>query len=247
MKHRNWLYLFAAGLILLSLLIFTVHYVLFRDIHHILLYTIHDLAFLPIEVLLVTIVVHSMLERQALQHKFEKLNMVIGTFFSGIGTELLSEFVRNDPQISAMREDLLVHESWDAAAFKLHKKRAKVFLYEVNIHEMDLNSLRGILLQHEDFLLRILENPVMLEHESFTDVLRSVFHLNEELKHRSDLQNLPETDLAHLKSDIRRAYSHLSLSWLDYMQYLLVEYPYLFSLAVRLNPFSTTIDVLIRE
>ncbi|PKL60676.1 MAG: hypothetical protein CVV33_01450 [Methanomicrobiales archaeon HGW-Methanomicrobiales-4] len=247
MKHRNWLYLFAAGLIFLSLLIFTLHYLLFHDLHHILIYTIHDLAFLPIEVLLVTVVIHSLLERQVLQQKLDKLNMVIGTFYSGIGNELLREFVRFDPNISTIREELLVLGSWDAKSFKLHKKKAKGFLYTVSIHEMDLNSLREMLLRHEDFLLRILENPVMLEHESFTDVLRSVFHLAEELKHRSVLQNLPDSDLAHLKEDIRRAYSHMTISWLDYMQYLQVEYPYLFSLAIRIDPFDEKIDVHIRE
>jgi hypothetical protein len=247
MKHRNWLYLFAAGLILISLLIYTVHYILFHDLHSILLYTILDLAFLPIEVLLVTIVIQSLLESQNLQLKLEKMNMVIGTFYSGIGTDLLSEFVRYDKNISTIRQNSPVFESWDERAFTMHKKRAKEFLYEVDIHEMDLKVLRGILLQHEDFLLRILENPVMLEHESFTDVLRSVFHLAEELKYRSDLQNLPETDLAHLKGDIKRAYSCMTLSWLDYMQYLKAEYPYLFSLAVRLDPFNVNRDICIRE
>jgi hypothetical protein len=47
------------------------------------------------------------------------------------------------------------------------------------------------LLEERDFLLRLLENPTLLEHESFTDLLRAVFH-----------------------------------------------HPYLFSLAMRTNPFD---------
>jgi hypothetical protein len=247
MKHEKWLSLFATGLIISSLLLFMVHFFLFHDFHHILIYTIHDIAFLPIEVLLVTIVIHSLLERQNLQQKFEKLNMVIGTFYSGIGTDLLREFVRCDPQLPKLREDLLVQGSWDATAFKMHKKKAKTFQYTVDIHDINLKNIRDILLRHEDFLLRILENPVMLEHESFTEVLRSVFHLSEELKHRGDLLNLPETDLNHLKGDISRAYSEMTFSWIDYMHYLQVEYPYLFSLALRLDPFSGNTDACIWE
>lgn len=247
MKHRQWLVLFALILIILSFSIFCIHYLIFGDIHHILIYTIHDIAFVPIEVLLVTIVIHSLLERQNLQHKLEKLNMVIGTFYSGVGTKLLREFVRYDTQVAAMRADLLVNSSWDAAAFRSHARRAKTFEYQVNIREMDLEGLRSTLLEHEDFLLRILENPVMLEHESFTDVLRAVFHLSEELKSREDLKNLPETDLNHLRGDIKRAYSHMTISWLDYMRYLQTEYPYLFSLAVRLDPFAEKPDPCVRD
>lgn len=238
--------MFASGLILLSALLFGIHYVIFQDMHHILIYTLHDIAFLPIEVLLVTIVIHSLLERQNLQHKLEKLNMVIGTFYSGIGTQLLREFVRYDPTIVAMREDLVISPTWDVTTFKYHKKNAESFSYMVDIDHMDLRELRGLLLEHEDFLLRILENPVMLEHESFTDVLRAVFHLTEELKNRDDLTTLPETDLAHLKGDIKRAYSQMTLSWLDYMQYLKRDYPYLYSLAVRLNPFAENSDIHVR-
>lgn len=247
MKHRIWLFLFSTGLLLLSLLLFTIHYLIFQDMHHILIYTVHDIAFLPIEVLLVTIVIHSLLERQNLQQKFEKLNMVIGTFYSGIGTLLIKEFVRYDPAIATMRQDLVVSPSWDAAAYRQHKKNAKNFQYFVDIHRIDLKNLSEILLAHEDFLLRILENPVMLEHESFTEVLRAVFHLNEELKNRDDLLNLPKSDLEHLRGDITRAYSHMTLSWLDYMQYLQANYPYLFSLAYRTDPFSENTDIYVRS
>lgn len=246
MKHRNWLFLFASGLVILSAILFLIHYLMFHDIHHIFLYTLHDIAFLPIEVLLVTIVIHSMLERQNLQQKLEKLNMVIGVFYSGVGTELLREFARYDTRVTDIQRDLLIDNSWNSASFKESKKKAKKFTYLVSIDQMDLNVLRDILLRHEDFLLRILENPVMLEHEAFTDVLRAVFHLAEELKNREDLYNLPASDLAHIRGDIKRAYSQMTLSWLDYMRYLKTDYPYLFSLAVRMDPFSPHPDVYVR-
>lgn len=247
MKHRNWLFLFSIGLVTLSVLLFTVHFLIFHDFHHIFIYTLHDIAFLPIEVLLVTIVIHSMLERQNLQHKFEKLNMVFGAFFSEVGNRLLREFARHDPQVNDLHQDLLINNSWDAASFKLNKEKAKEFAYMIDIERTDLIQIRDILLEHEDFLLRILENPVMLEHEAFTDVLMAVFHLTEELKNREHLEDIPETDLAHIRGDIKRAYSHMTLSWLDYIRYLKKEYPYLFSLAVRLDPFTSHPDACVRD
>jgi hypothetical protein len=56
--------------------------------------------------------------------------------------------------------------------------------------------------------------------------------------HRSDLFSLPDSDLKHLEGDIVRIYSLLVLEWVRYMLYLKSNYGYLFSLAMRLNPFD---------
>jgi hypothetical protein len=56
-----------------------------------------------------------------------------------------------------------------------------------------------------DFLLRLLENPNLLEHESVTKLLRAVFHLAEELSWRQDIAALPDSDLNHLSGDVTRA------------------------------------------
>jgi len=89
-----------------------------------------------------------------------------------------------------------------------------------------------------DFLLRLLENPMLLDNESFTGLLRAVFHLTEELQARDDFRTLPETDVDHLAGDIHRAYYNLVMQWLQYMKYVKKEHPYLFSLAMRTNPFD---------
>lgn len=49
---------------------------------------------------------------------------------------------------------------------------------------------------------------------------------------------MPSNDLQHLAGDIKRAYIRLAGEWLDYMKYLKDNYPYLFSLAMRMNPFD---------
>ena len=86
--------------------------------------------------------------------------------------------------------------------------------------------------------MRLLNNPNLLEHDSFTDLLWAVFHLTAELAHRKDLGSLPETDCEHIAGDIKRAYSSLAHEWLNYMKHLKNNYPYLFSLAIRTNPFD---------
>jgi len=88
---------------------------------------------------------------------------------------------------------------------------------------------------------------VILEHESFTELLRAVFHLTEELEFRKGLKALPASDLAHLNGDMERAYSRLIAAWLDYMRYVKNRYPYLYSLAMRTNPFDVNASPIVTQ
>ncbi len=116
----------------------------------------------------------------------------------------------------------------------------------MDIARTDLENIRIDPQMHRDFMLRLIENPLLLEHESFTTLLLAVFHLTEELTIRSDLSGLPESDLLHLSSDIKRAYEILVNEWADYMNYLRKNYPYLFSLAMRTNPFDQLASPIVR-
>lgn len=116
----------------------------------------------------------------------------------------------------------------------------------IDIKKADLQYLRNYLVERRNFLLRLLENPNLLEHESFTELLRAVFHLTEELSSRKNLEKLPHTDQEHLAGDIERVYKKLVNEWFDYMQYLKNNYPYLFSLAMRTNPFDLNASAEVR-
>jgi hypothetical protein len=247
LSYRNWLLVFSVFLIILSFCLFTVHYIVFHDIHHIMIYTIHDLAFLPIEVLLVTLIIHQLLERQAMKAKLEKMNMVIGLFFSEIGTPLLHYFVNHDPKKSEKTKFFADITTWDLKIFDKYKKEALKFRYSTAVTGEDLPEVRDILVSREEFLVRLLENPILFEHESFTELLRAAFHLTEELLCRADYKGLPGSDIKHLSEDIIRVYSALTQSWLSYLKYLKGNYPYLYSLAIRTNPFLEKNDVIIRE
>ena len=88
-----------------------------------------------------------------------------------------------------------------------------------------------------DLLVRQIENQDLMEHEAFTELLWSIVHLRDELLSRKSLKYLPQADRAHLANDAKRAYSRLVMQWLGYLQHLKQRYPYLFSLAIRTNPF----------
>ena len=246
MKHARWQVFLGLALIVLSAAFYLLHYFIFRDYHHIFIYLIGDIGFVFIEVLLVTMILHQLLSSHERRSKMEKLNMVIGTFFSEIGTGLLVYLSNADPKLDSIKKDLIMTNNWSEEEFNTVNKHLKKYEYRIDILKIDLSDLRSHLIEKRDFLLRLLENPVLLEHESFTELLRAVFHLTEELQSREDILNLPESDYQHLGGDIKRAYSLLVNQWLDYMKYLKVSYPYLFSLAMRTNPFDKEASPIVR-
>ena len=237
-ESKRWRIWFGVGLVALSLLLFTLHYAVFQDSHHLGIFTLHDLAFLPIEVLIVTMVIHELLEYRDKKSMLEKLNMVIGAFFSEMGSELLERLTTFDPDREQISSDLIPTTDWTDADFTRATKRVVASSSNVDARLGDIVGLTDFLVSKRDFMLRLLENPNVLEHEQFTDLLWAVFHLTEELSHREDLSSLSEHDLEHLSGDLQRAYALLTAQWLSYLKHLKKSYPYLYSLAIRTNPLD---------
>jgi hypothetical protein len=173
------------------------------------------------------------------------MNMVIGTYFSEIGVWLLTYLSDCDPELQELRGDLVNINSWPDAEFSRIQNKLRSHKWAVSMQMIDLEVLRTFLISKRGFMLTLLENPVILEHESFTELIRASFHLAEELAYRDTLKGLPSEDCDHLGADIERVYFHLVNQWLDYMRYLKGSCPYLFSLAMRTNPFDEYASVVV--
>jgi hypothetical protein len=228
----------ALFLIFASALSYTIHFLIFHDVHHIFLYMIGDFGFLFIDVLLVLLIIERLLAMRAKKDILQKLNMVIGTFFSEVGMELLQRFGDFVENAENLEKDLIINPRWNKKDFKLAQDRAQNFPYVIETDPEKLKSLRDFLKEKHSFLVRLLENPNLLENQEFTDLLWAVFHLSEELNFRESLQNLPKSDINHLKVDLRRAYSRIIAEWIQYAAHLKDKYPFLFSLAARINPLN---------
>jgi hypothetical protein len=179
-----------------------------------------------------------MLNRRERNQRLQKLNMVQDLFFGEIGTDLIALFAEFDPDIDALRRKLVITGKWSRNDFDSVKDVLNHHAFNIDPEATDFTKIRELLDRHKSFLLRLLENPALLEDESFTEVLRAAFHLNAELQSRKELMSLPPSDRSHLAGDVRRVYSLLVHHWLTYMEHLKEHYPYLFSLAMRTNPFD---------
>jgi hypothetical protein len=238
MKHIRWQIILGVLLITLSTILGIIHYELFHDAHTFFFYILLDIAFIPVQVLLVTLIIHNLLTYREKRAMLNKLNMVIGAFFSELGTRLLKDFSAIDPDAAKIAENLHIQNQWDSKDFAAVRQCLQNHHYKTEWSDEAMKSVRKLLISERQFLLSLLENANLLEHESFTDLLWAVFHLAEELACRPSLQSLPETDRNHINGDIKRAYRLLMFQWLDYVKHLKNNYPYLFSLAIRTNPFN---------
>lgn len=247
MRRYKTFLITALVFIALSGLIYFIHYLIFRDVHHIFIYLIGDLAFVPLEVFLVVIVIERILTRREKQTIRHKLNMVIGSFYSEVGTKLLHKlrhcFIDNDE----IRQQLAVNQTWTNGDFKEAAVFAVSLKSKPHCLKTELEDLKSFLLERRMFLLGLLENANLLEHESFTDLLWATFHLAEELEARPSVNNLPAPDLAHITVDINRMYGRLVAEWVAYVKYLKADYPFLFSLVVRTHPFQAHPSATVTE
>lgn len=221
-----------------SALLYGLDYLLFGQARDIGFGMLGNLAFLPIYVLLVTLMIERVLKERDKEALRQKMNMVIGVFFSEVGTSLLRDGFGFLVEKEELTERVRIAASWSERDFR----ELSLFLEKSHLHMdsslCDLGSLKSFLVNRRTFLLGLLENPNLLEHDGFTDLLWAVFHLLEELEARHSLQGLPKADMDHLSGDIRRAYTHLLSQWVVYLKHLKDDYPYLFSLAVRNNPLN---------
>ena len=229
-------------LAVVSSVLYLVDYITLGSAREVIAGFIGNLAFLPVYVIFVAVMFEQIMRERERQAIMSKLNMVIGVFFSEVGNRLLKELSAYVVVCNNIRQALNVTPQWEEADFR----RAMAFLEtndpRIECSVCDKRILKDFLLAKRNFLVGLLENQSLLEHEKFTDLLWAVFHLVEELDARESLENMPKSDIDHINGDIKRAFDHLSREWVSYMKHLKQDYPYLFSLAVRLNPMLDNPD-----
>ena len=204
-----------------------------------------DVAFLFLQIAVVTLIIDRMLRDREKQAMLRKLNMVIGAFFSEMGTELLGRISVTDSNLDAIRSNLIPDASWNDGSYSAARTALSQHHAVIEVSNQDLASLKTFLHAEKAFLLNLLGNQSLLEHEAFTELLWAVTHLAEELAARTALDDMPDADRIHLSGDVKRAYTLLVLQWLEYVRHLQAQYPYLFSLAVRVNPLDPSAHAII--
>ncbi|MFI5295896.1 MAG: hypothetical protein ACHQ0Y_12830 [Thermodesulfovibrionales bacterium] len=246
-ESLKWYVVLSCLLIGISVAAYFIQIVIFHRPEDTFFSLLQDIAFVPIQVLLVTFIIARLLNEREKLALLKKLNMLIGAFYSEVGTHLMKSCSDFSSDLSELAPHLLVADSWTHKDFASATKQIRTVDLRTDSRRNDLKKLKRFLEDKRGFLLSLLANPNLLEHDTFTDLLWAVFHLMEELASRPALEGLPQTDYDHLTGDINRAYTQLLSEWLSYMEHLKGDYPYLFSLALRTNPMDAKASPVIRE
>lgn len=230
----------ALFLLLLSALLHGLHFMLFRDMHHLSIFLLSDLAFVPLEVLFVSLVIKSVIEGREKANLNEKLNMLIGLFFQELGLKLLRKCTMADPHIDDFSQRYHITPDWTDKEYNTLVKFMNKQELVIDYNKVDFDKVYCAIDQKKELLMSLIANPAILEHDTFSDLLMSVTHMHEELALRVKLNDEDPTrhDQDHLRSDLERVYFYLIHEWIHYMKHLKVRYPFLFTTALINNPFE---------
>ncbi|WP_425800741.1 hypothetical protein ACHOLT_11490 [Desulfitobacterium sp. Sab5] len=237
-KLKTWEIKLGLYLIGLSAVLYFLDNLIFHGIDYLVDNVLLQLAYLPIYIFISTLIIDHLLAEREKTALLKKLYMVVGVFNHEVGLDLLKFLIKRDTHLAKIQDSMLIQAEWTKNDFLKARHIVQNYQGQWKLNAKDLEQLRDFLIEKKEFLLRLMENPNLLEHEAFTDLLWSIFHLTDEFEYRKDLRDQPEADRNHLLHDMDRTYQFLMLEWLSYMRHLQEDYPYLYSLAVRTNPFN---------
>lgn len=230
-------YLFVSfTLIILSFIMFFLHYLEFGQLENTIYYSLMSLCFIPINILAVTLVFEKLVERQAKHDRLSKLNMLVGVFFSDIGFVLLKLIASADDNIRALGLDFSDLKTSDA--------KLKNYDHSLNFEKINYFELKKLVLESRDILSNLISNESILEHETFSDLLMSLMHLRDEILFIKHKEYLTKEDSIHLEGDLIRVYKALTLQWTSYLSHLKECYPYQYNGAIKFNPFMLNFNQL---
>ncbi|NCB29647.1 MAG: hypothetical protein EOM63_07790 [Clostridia bacterium] len=221
-----------------SAIIYSVQITVFHDQRDTLFYFLQDWAFLPVQIAVVTIVVGKIIGAREKRERLSKIKMLASSFFCDLGTDLLHEMLGCVNNVDTIAPSLCVHNDWKSRDFAGAADTLRTAALNVQCTADDLARMRSLLLEKRLSMLVIASNPVLLEHEDFTDMLWAIFHLTDELTARTAFESLPQSEAEHLNTDVKRALLAILVNWMRHMEHIRAEYPYLFALAVRQNPLG---------
>lgn len=229
MKKIRYYFVISFILIALSAVMFLIHYLVFGQALNTAYYSLMNLCFIPINSLVVTIILEKLIDYRAKKDRIEKINMLVGIFFTEVGGRLMHLIIDSDKDAKnyiTNFEDL-----------NNIKKCLNEYDYKVDMNNIDLCSIKNILLENNNLFVTLISNENVFQHQIFTDLLMSVVHLRDEIIFMEKDDSL-ELNINHLENDVIRVYKNISIQWISYLEYLNKSYPFLYNNAIRVNPFK---------
>ncbi len=143
-KDRRFLLVVGVVLVAMSVVLYAGNILVFHRNEDTFYYMWIDLAFIPLEVLIVGVIVERIISRREKGAIAQKLNMVIGAFFSELGTPLLAKLLPTMLGAAEIREHMHLKAAWKKSDFSGASHYARELKCEIDLSQVDLYELRGL-------------------------------------------------------------------------------------------------------
>ena len=220
-----------------SALLYAIHYLIFRDLHHLAIFGLHELAFVPLEVILVTLGLDQLVEKTHREEARSKVSIIETLYFNESGGTMLRYLTSFDPDAARLRELLQVTQDWRSSDFRQAIRQLKSYPFLLDLDRIDFFGLHYHLSQRHEYYRSMLENPALTQSEAFTEMIMKIYLLWEELDGRTNLYQLPEKDRNDLAELLHEIYRELTEYWLDNVYNHSIHNRFRLHRAVESNPF----------
>lgn len=220
-----------------SALLYAIHYLIFRDLHHLAIFGLHELAFVPLEVILVTLGLDQLVEKTHREEARSKVSIIETLYFNESGGTMLRYLTSFDPDAARLRELLQVTEDWHSSDFRQAIRQLKSYPFLLDLDRIDFFGLHYHLSQRHEYYRSMLENPALTQSEAFTEMIMKIYLLWEELDGRTNLYQLPEKDRSYLAELLHEIYRELTEYWLDNVYNHSIHNRFRLHRAIESNPF----------
>ncbi len=215
MKHKLTLRQIVILLICASVIMYAVHFLIFKNFHHIAIFFVHDIAFMPLEVILVTLFFDRIIDKAHEEENQSKLSIIETLFFNESGGHMLQYLTSFDPHSDQLAGILDVNMSWKSSDYLNARKQLKNYSFQLDVQKVDFFGLHYHLNERHAYYRNILENPALTQSSEFTELVMKIYLMWEELDCRTDLYNLDLTEKHYLGELLTEIYEELVEYWLD--------------------------------
>ncbi len=198
-----------------SAALYGLHYLIFRDLHHIGIFFLHDLAGMPLEVILVTLFIDRIIDKASEEENQSKLSIIETLFFNESGGNMLRYLTSFDPNSHLLSRILHVEMEWKSADYNNARKQLSGYSFHLDVGQVDYFGLHYHLDERHNYYRNILENPALTQSSEFTEMVMKIYLLWEELDCRTDLYNLDLEEKHYLGELLTQIYEELAMYWLD--------------------------------
>ena len=111
-KRLTWKAKFSILMVILIIIIYGSNYLVLGDAEHIISYIWTHLGFIPVDILIVAFLLDEIIERKEKEAMLEKLDMLMSTFFSEVGNDLINQLSTVN-KYKASTENLKSIKNWN--------------------------------------------------------------------------------------------------------------------------------------